>query len=322
MCEMGLVTLLLQLLFIFFHRPHPIQASNNNYSNNNNDHHNSNLFRLYIGAEFTGVRFADVPIDPRVQFHFILSFAIDYVTANRASPTPTNGRFRVFWDSGNLAPSQVAAVKQRHSNVRVALSLGGDTVDGKYAYFDPASVDSWVSNAVASLTHIITEYGLDGLDIDYEHFRAGPSVFAECIGRLVGTLKARKLISFASIAPFDDNGVQSHYLALWGRYGHLIDYVNFQFYAYDNTTTVSQFLSYFRQQRSNYSGGKVLASYLSDGSKGLAPGRGFFAACRQLKRERQLHGIFVWCADESKAFGFRHEKVSQQLLAGPPQRRL
>ncbi|XP_077213490.1 chitinase 2-like [Tasmannia lanceolata] len=273
----------------------------------------SNLFREYIGAEFKNVKFSDVPINPGVNFHFILSFAIDYTTSS--SPSPTNGKFNVFWDSGNLSPSQVSSIKSMHSNVKVALSLGGDSVGGGSAYFNPSTIDSWVGNAVSSLTRIVKQYHLDGIDIDYEHFRADPNTFAECIGRLVTTLKKNGVISFASIAPFDDDQVQSHYLALWRKYGHVIDYVNFQFYAYDKGTTVTQFLSYFNTQSSNYNGGKVLASFISDGSGGLSPDGGFFSACSRLKNEGKLHGIFIWSADDSKGNGFRYERQSQALLA-------
>ncbi|XP_010936005.1 chitinase 2-like [Elaeis guineensis] len=272
----------------------------------------SNLFREYIGAEFDGVRFSDVPINPGVEFHFILSFAIDYTSD---SPTPTNGRFNIFWDTDNLSPSQVAAIKQSHGNVKVALSLGGDSVGSGSAYFQPSSIDSWVRNAVSSLTRIIKQYHLDGIDIDYEHFHADPDTFAECIGQLVTRLKNNGVISFASIAPYDDDEVQSHYLALWRKYGHVIDYVNFQFYAYDSSTTVSQFLSYFAQQSSNYNGGKVLASFATDGSGGLSPENGFFRACNTLRKQGKLHGIFVWSADDSMSDGFPYEKESQNMLA-------
>ncbi|BAT90662.1 hypothetical protein LR48_Vigan08g158500 [Vigna angularis] len=275
----------------------------------------SNLFREYIGAEFNNVKFSDVPINPSVQFHFILSFAIDYDTSSTSSPT--NGKFNVFWDTDNLNPTQVSAVKAKNSNVKVALSLGGDSVGGGSAYFNPSSIDSWVSNAVSSLTSIIKEYNLDGIDIDYEHFKTDPETFSECVGRVIKTLKSNGVIEFASIAPFDDDQVQSHYLALWKSYGNLIDYVNFQFYAYDKGTSVAQFIDYFNTQSSNYKGGKVLVSFISDGSGGLAPNDGFFTACHTLKTQQNLHGIFVWSADDSMGNDFRYEKQSQALLALP-----
>ncbi|KAJ0788054.1 putative chitinase [Helianthus annuus] len=234
----------------------------------------SDLFREYIGAEFNNVKFSDVPINPNVEFHYILAFAIDYTTSSSSSPT--NGKFNVFWDTDNLSPSQVSSIKNQHSNVKVALSLGGDSVNGGSCYFSPSSVDSWVSNAVSSLTNIIQENHLDGIDIDYEHFHADPETFAECIGKLITTLKNNGVISFASIAPYDDDDIQSHYLAFWKSYGHIIDYVNFQFYAYDKGTTVSQFMNYFQTQSSNYGGGSILASFICDGSGGLAPQNGFF----------------------------------------------
>ncbi|KAM7496659.1 hypothetical protein LguiA_021073 [Lonicera macranthoides] len=250
---------------------------------------NSDLFREYIGAEFNGIKFSDVPINPNVEFHFILSFAIDYTTSS--SPSPTNGKFNVFWDSDNLSPSQVSSFKSQHSKVKVAVSLGGDSVGDGSAYFNPSSIDSWVANAVSSLTNIIQEYNLDGIDIDYEHFKADPETFAECIGRLITTLKNNGVISFASIAPFDDDQVQSHYLALWKSYGHLIDYVNFQFYAYDAGTSVDQFMEYFETQTKNYEGGKVLASFSTDGSGGLSPENGFFTACKNEYIGAEFNGI-------------------------------
>ncbi|GAA0169479.1 hypothetical protein LIER_23957 [Lithospermum erythrorhizon] len=272
----------------------------------------SNLFREYIGAEFNNIKFSDVPINSNVEFHFILSFAIDYTTS---SPSPTNGKFNVFWDTDNLTPSQVSSIKNQNNNVKVALSLGGDSVGNGNAYFNPSSIDSWVSNAVDSLTNIIKQYNLDGIDIDYEHFKSDPQTFAQCIGKLITTLKNNGVISFASIAPFDDDQVQSNYMALWKQYGHVIDYVNFQFYAYDKGTSVSQFIKYFDTQSSNYEGGKILPSFATDGSGGLSPENGFFNACNQLKSQGKLHGIFVWDADDSMSKGFRYEKRSQALLA-------
>ncbi|KAK8962168.1 hypothetical protein KSP40_PGU002908 [Platanthera guangdongensis] len=138
-------------------------------------------------------------------------------------------------------------------------------------------------------------------------------------GRLVTTLKNQGVISFASIAPFDYDQVQMHYHALWNKYGNIIDYVNFQFHAYDSSTMVCQFLSYFEKQSSNYPGGKLLVSFSTNsGSGGLSPAKGFFSACRTLKKQGKLPGIFVWSADDSMKYGFRYERTSQLLLASSP----
>ncbi|KAL3504364.1 hypothetical protein ACH5RR_034205 [Cinchona calisaya] len=274
------------------------------------------IFREYIGSQFKNVKFSDVPIPSNIEFHFILSFAIDY-TASLSSPSPTNGKFNIFWDTNNLNPDEISAIKAMYPNVRVALSLGGAVVEGQDVYFQASSINSWISNAVSSLTNIIKQYNLDGIDIDYEQFQADPDTFAQCIGGLVSTLKQNGLISFASIAPFDNADVQSHYQALWKSHGELIDYVNFQFYAYDKGTTVSQFIDHFTEQTENYNGGKILASFISDGSGGLSPENGFFTACARLKSRGQLGGIFVWTADDSKELGFEYEKQALALLAIP-----
>ncbi|KAL4610337.1 hypothetical protein ACB092_08G043700 [Castanea dentata] len=252
----------------------------------------SKLFREYIGAEFQHVTFSDVPINPNIEFHFILSFAIDYSSCS--PPSPTNGDFVVYWDTKNLIPSNVSSIKADHSNVKVALSLGGDTIQGQD-----------VTNAIKSITQIVRVYNLDGIDIDYEHFTADPNTFAECIGRLLLNLKQSKVVSFASIATYDNDSVQPYYLALWQKYGHLIDYVNFQFYAYKKGTTISQFITHFETQNTNYKGGKVLVSFGTDGS----------GACSKLQRQGKLHGIFIWSADNSKNTSFHYEKQSQTFLA-------
>ncbi|KAJ4725925.1 chitinase 2-like [Melia azedarach] len=274
---------------------------------------NSKLFREYIGAEDKGVTFSDVPINSNVEFHFILSFAIDYTSSSH--PSPTNGNFRVYWDTKNLNHSHVSSIKAQHSNVKVAMSLGGDTINGQHVFFSPTSINSWVRNAIQSITEIARLYNLDGIDIDYEHFKTDPNTFAECIGRLLFYLKNNQVVSFTSIAPYADDSVQPHYLALWKKYGHLIDYVNFQFYAYEKGTTISQFMKYFEAQSLNYNEGKVLVSFGTDGSGGLSPQNGFFEACRKLKSQGKLHGIFIWSADDSKKDGFRYEKQSQNFLA-------
>ncbi|KAL0418145.1 UNVERIFIED_CONTAM: Chitinase 2 [Sesamum radiatum] len=120
--SIGIALFIFQVLVLF---PSSAQSASNN----------SNLFREYIGAEFKNVKFSDLPINSQVEFHFILSFAIDYTTSSSA--TPTDGNFNVFWDADNLSPAQVSAIKNQNSNVKVALSLGGDSVGDGYAYFNP-----------------------------------------------------------------------------------------------------------------------------------------------------------------------------------------
>jgi hypothetical protein len=80
-------------------------------------------------VQFIGVQFTNVPINSMLAFHYILAFAVDYTPVNqKPTPTPTNGVFNPFWDTSNLSPSAVAAVKATHPNVTVMVGISGDSV--------------------------------------------------------------------------------------------------------------------------------------------------------------------------------------------------
>jgi len=282
---------------------------------------NGYLFREYIGAQSTGVQFTDVPINAFVSFHFILSFAIDYTpVGQQPTPVPTNGVFSPFWDTGNLTPAAVAAIKAAHPNVAVMAGLGGDSVQEIVkVFFTPTSVDSWVANAVASLTGIINTYGLDGVDVDYEHFTDGVAVntFVECIGRLLTQLKKKMPYITTSIAPFEDPVIQKYYQPLWRKYSGVIDYVNFQFYGYVDNTDVPTYVQFYNKQSANYPSGKVLASFKTGDVTGLlSPDQGISGA-KELQRQNKLPGLFIWSADSSKnsSYGFKYETEAQQIIA-------
>jgi hypothetical protein len=282
---------------------------------------NGYLFREYIGAQSTGVKFSDVPINANLSFNFILAFAIDYTPVNqKPTPTPTNGVFTPFWDTDALTPAAVAAVKRAHPNVSVMAGIGGDSVqDIVKAVFTPSSIDSWVSNAVTSIEGIINTYGLDGVDVDYENFAPGADVdtFVECVGRLLTQLKQRMPHITTSIAPFEDDTVQRYYIPLWSKYSGVIDYVNFQFYAYGDNTDVPLYVQFYDEQAANYPGGKVLASFSTGDTTGLiSPDLGISAA-KELQRQNKLPGLVIWSADSSKksSFGFTYEIQGQEIIA-------
>ncbi|KAK6935960.1 Glycoside hydrolase family 18, catalytic domain [Dillenia turbinata] len=238
----------------------------------------SALIREYIGAEGQNETFSDVLINPDVEFHFILSFAIDNTDSPTSPTSPTD----------NLTPSQINSIKAKHPNVKVATSLAGDTIgDGQHVLFKPTSIDSWVGNAISSITEIVRKYNLDGIDIDYEHFKSDPDTFAECMRRLLYYLKQNEVVAFTSIVPYEDN----------------------------SGTTIPQFMRYFEKQSSNYRGGKILVSFGTDGSGGLSPRNGFFTACSLLRKHGKLHDIFIWSADDSKKDNFRYEKQSQDFCS-------
>ncbi|KAH6556270.1 hypothetical protein KP509_1Z192800 [Ceratopteris richardii] len=252
--------------------------------------YNGKIFREYIGALYNGVKFTDVPINTGVTFHFILAFAIDYTS----SASPTNGLFNIYWQNSVLTPAAVQAIKSQYSNVKVMVSLGGETISSQPVQFRATSVNSWVSNAVSSLTSLISQYHLDGIDIDYEHFDSvSNDTFVSCIGQLLQQLKSSGVISVAFIAPFD--GVQTQYKAY---------------------TSASQFVSYYNTAAATYGGeAKVLASF-STGRVGPAPSTAL-SAIQQLKSNGKLPGIFIFSADgSSAASSFQYEQQAQTLLAG------
>uniref|UniRef100_A0A0D9XJR3 GH18 domain-containing protein n=1 Tax=Leersia perrieri TaxID=77586 RepID=A0A0D9XJR3_9ORYZ len=282
---------------------------------------NGYLFREYIGAQFTGVRFTDVPINPNLSFNFILSFAIDYTRPGGATPpSPTNGVFEPFWDTANLSPADVAAVKAAHPNVSVMVGLGGDSVqDTVKVFFSPTSVDTWVANAVDSISGIINTYGLDGVDVDYEHFTADVDTFVACIGRLLTNLKARFPNIKTSIAPFEHPDVQRYYQPLWRSYSGVIDHINFQFYGYGSNTDVPTYVKFYDDQLVNYpgSGSKLLASFKTGDVTGLlSPDQGI-AGAKELQRQGKLPGLFIWSADSSKqsSYKFKYETQAQEIVA-------
>uniref|UniRef100_A0A452YBE2 GH18 domain-containing protein n=1 Tax=Aegilops tauschii subsp. strangulata TaxID=200361 RepID=A0A452YBE2_AEGTS len=233
-----------------------------------------------------------------------------------ARPVRLHPRFRhrLHHRDGAPVPDQ-RPVKRRNPNVRVAVSLGGATVNGRPVFFNvTSSVDSWVRNAVDSLTGIIWRYGLDGIDIDYEQFQVDPATFAECAGRLVAALKSSGVIRFASIAPYGNADVQRYYRTLWAAHGAAIDYVNFQFYAYGASTTAAKYVSLFDEQIANYPGANILASFTTAATNTSVPVDTALSACRTLQGQGKLYGIFAWAADHSRNQGFKYETESQALL--------
>uniref|UniRef100_A0A0E0BAK1 GH18 domain-containing protein n=1 Tax=Oryza glumipatula TaxID=40148 RepID=A0A0E0BAK1_9ORYZ len=284
---------------------------------------NRRVFREYVGAQQSAVNLTDVPVNPNVgEFHFILSFAIDYTTSDSA-PQPTNGNFSPSWNTRHHTPEAVAGFKRRHPDgpnkpkARVMVSVGGDSVmERANVLFSPVDEDSWVRNAVESLSAIINDYNLDGVDIDYEHFRTDAAMFTRCIGRLLTELKARKPGLITSIAPYSDT--ESYYISLWNEYKNVIDYVNYQFYAYGRDTTDQDYIRYYNTQANgNFAGGSVLAAINTNSQAviNIVNPDVALQACSELNQ--RLPGIFFWSADAShnQNQGFTYEARAQQMLA-------
>ncbi|XP_024542454.1 chitinase 2-like [Selaginella moellendorffii] len=271
----------------------------------------------YIGAMGNSTAFDDVPVSPDVDHFFILSFAID---ANR-SGIVQNGSFISYWSDG-LTPESVSAIKSKHQNVKVLLSLAGYSlqVDGQsdpwiVRWYDPSDADLWIDNAVKSISALVQKYHLDGVDIDYESMD-DPSnlrLFPFCIGELIKALKRNKVISVATIAPYGASA--PYYRSLLRYYGDQFDYINFQFYSYSNVTNAYDYVQLYHWIAQGFDENKLMVSLEIDGTSGRGvQGAEFFKAVEEIKKTRKVPGMFLWSAEGSQETGFLVEKVAQCTL--------
>ncbi|CAI9283512.1 unnamed protein product [Lactuca saligna] len=271
---------------------------------------NGKVFMEYIGATGKPVTMDEVPIDDGIDFHFILSFAIDA----DASGNPQNGIFKPYWAS-SLTPESVAAVKSKHPNVKAMASLSGWSLDSTtLRWYQPENSQTWISNAFKSLKSIIQTYNLDGIDIDYENFPKHNESFSYCIGELITYLKNQSVISVATIAPYRLTTIP--YVQLFAAYGGVIDYVNHQFYT-DKVRTTEAYLEDFQLRTAQFDKEKVLPSYEIDG-RGIQ-GEAFFDALHILEENGfDINGIMIYSADASASTNlttkFYYEQKSQEFL--------
>ncbi|KAF8411689.1 hypothetical protein HHK36_004247 [Tetracentron sinense] len=267
---------------------------------------NGKVMMEYIGATGIPVTFDSVPVEADIDFHFILSFAID---AN-ASGESQNGKFSPYW-AATLTPDSVAAVKERHPNVKALASLSGWSLYEKVLHwYDPADPQLWISNAFSSLQSLAITYHLDGIDIDYENFPNHNSTFAYCIGELITLLKNQSIITVATIAPF--HTTTPPYIELYNRYGDVIDYVNHQFYT-DKVRTPKGYLEAFKLRAEQFGEDKLLPSYEVNG-RGIQ-GDAFFEALKLLEENGfDVNGVMIFSADASSSNGYYYEKESQAFL--------
>ncbi|KAJ0972102.1 hypothetical protein J5N97_020061 [Dioscorea zingiberensis] len=260
----------------------------------------------YIGATGVPVSFTDVPIKPKIDFYFILSFAIDADHSGK----PMNGVFSPYWEE-SLTPNAVKKIKASHPNVKALASLSGWSLGNKVlSWYNPKNPQKWITNAYNSLRRIIKKYNLDGIDIDYENFPKNETTFSFCIGELITRLKNNNVITVASIAPY--YLTVNYYIKLYSSYGEVIDYVNHQFYT-DKVKTPARYLDSFKLRGMQFNATKLLPSYEVNG-RGIQ-GDGFFDALRLIQANGSaVNGVMIFSADDSKSNGFYFEKKSQAFL--------
>ncbi|KAF5751798.1 chitinase 2-like [Tripterygium wilfordii] len=263
----------------------------------------------YIGPAGKPVSFYSVPIEDGIDFHFILSFAID---ADQ-SGNPQNGIFSPNWPK-TLTPESLADIKNKNPKVKALASLSGWSLNKKLLYwYDPQDPQKWISNAFTSLKYIALKYHLDGIDIDYQNFPKGNKTsFAYCIGELITQLKKEKVISVATIAPY--YATVQHYIELYEKYGGAIDYINYQFFT-DKVQTPELYLEAFKLQASHFDKEKLLPSFEVDG-RGIH-GDSFLDALYLLEKNGfEVNGVMIFSADASGAglSEYYYEYKSQNFL--------
>ncbi|XP_050205500.1 chitinase 2-like [Mercurialis annua] len=262
----------------------------------------------YIGASGIPITFDNVPIQDKIDFHFILSFAIDADPSGNSQ----NGTFSPYW-ANTLTPDSVLAIKQKNpNNVKALASLSGWSLGQKVlSWYNPIDTQLWISNAFTSLKLIIQNYHLDGVDIDYENFpKKNNATFAYCIGELITLLKNQSVISVATIAPYHKTMIP--YIELFTNYGGVIDYVNHQFYT-DKVGSPEAYLRAFTLRAAQFDKEKLLPSYEVNG-RGIQ-GDTFFDALELLEENGfDVNGVMIFSADASSSNNYYYEIKSQAFL--------
>ncbi|TYI06837.1 hypothetical protein ES332_A10G187200v1 [Gossypium tomentosum] len=260
----------------------------------------------YIGATGVPVKLEAVPVEEGIDFHFILSFAID---ADPSGNTQ-NGKFSPYW-ADTLTPESVAAMKKSHPNVKALASLSGWSLGDKVLrWYTPDDTQQWISNAFSSLSSMAQQYHLDGIDIDYENFPRHNSSFAYCIGELITLLKNQSVISVATIAPY--HKTTAPYIELFENYGDVIDFVNYQFYT-DKVRKPKSYVEAFKIRAGQFDKEKLLPSYEVNG-RGIQ-GDAFFDALSLLEDDGfGVNGVMIFSADASSSNDYYYDRKSQDFL--------
>ncbi|XWS44732.1 hypothetical protein CRYUN_Cryun15aG0072800 [Craigia yunnanensis] len=153
-------------------------------------HDDGKVMMEYIGATGVPVKFDPVPIEDGIDFHFILSFAIDADPSGNAQ----NGKFSPYW-ADTLSLESVAAIKKNHPNVKALASFSGwsleDKVNSSITLLKNQSVISIATIAPFHTTTIpyIELFENYGDVIDFVNYQ----FYTDKVGKPKGYLEAFKL---------------------------------------------------------------------------------------------------------------------------------
>jgi Glycosyl hydrolases family 18 len=210
-------------------------------------------FMAYTGYQPGGEPAPDlyqvpIPPEPYGQCTFILAFAKDM---------NYDGNFVPQWDTTNLTPEYLAGIVAGNPSIQFYASLGGAN-----GYWQPVTdqqaQQQWVSNAVSSITSIVSDYGLAGVDIDFEFGpdtvtpldQLGDPSFVQVMSQVVlqSGLIGWSIAPFGSLVNLEQNSTLNTYLDLYDTVSQqdadAIQIINYQAYANETTDQVNYYDNY------------------------------------------------------------------------------
>lgn len=122
------------------------------------------IIGTYLGALPNGVRPPALSSIPTEVNFVLLGFAKD---------VSYNGNFQPFseWTRLGITKRSITADKGNNPNRKYVISLGGAAnFGGTFRIRQGLTVEQWVTNAVASISQIVTDLSADGVDIQVSSF--------------------------------------------------------------------------------------------------------------------------------------------------------
>lgn len=218
--------------------------------------------------------------------------------------------------------TDVQTLKSR--GIPVILSIGGwnDIYPDKYGY--TLSTSTQQSEAIASLTSLITTYGFDGIDWDLEH-----SINATAVVNVTKALKAKFPSLIVSMAPMRSN--TSVYKSIATSLGSQFDLIGPQYYnrALTEAQSLADIIAGTKDLANTYGAAKVMIGTMQTDDSGVAGDTNntvTIATCISawntlVALYPTLRGEYVWAINLDKDRGYQFVNQVGPVITsavGPP----
>ncbi|TKY63739.1 RuBisCO-associated protein [Spatholobus suberectus] len=98
----------------------------------------------------------------------------------------TKGKFIPYWDTAKVTPEVITNFKKGYGAVNALVSIGNNNSQFPFKIGPGMGRDAWIADATVSLTGIVRDYHLDGIDVNYEDFGSGQQGnFGHCTGEFI-----------------------------------------------------------------------------------------------------------------------------------------